>query len=148
MKGRYCQFIFILTSSCGEGSPPPPPTPPNLSHPAILTNQIAPFIGKRLFALDMVRLGVNTKNSDISNRTQKDEQHNDFHHYQVKRRHCCWCGYFTTGIQHIWNIAITYKMLYPGLIRRLFFLAEDWKLHSHSLHLRDVVPWKESSGFL
>ena len=40
---------FEQTVRCGEGSPAPPTPFPNVLHPPILTNQIAPFIGKRLF---------------------------------------------------------------------------------------------------
>ena len=59
----------------GEGSKAPPTPFLSLLHPLILTNQTAPFIRKRLVPLDIVRLGVNTKTLNISNRAHncKDE---------------------------------------------------------------------------
>ena len=65
--------------------------------------------------------------------------------FQTLLYHSYWYGYFTIGIHNTWNITINFKILYPGLVQRLFFLAEDWKFRPHSLHLRDVFQ-KASSG--
>ena len=70
----------FLANICCEGSPAlansTTNTPPNLPRPPILTNQITPSEKeKTLFPLDIVGLGVNTKNSRV-HRTEYNKTSN------------------------------------------------------------------------
>ena len=65
--------VYICVTRRGKGSPAPPTPPPNLPHPPILTNQIAPFIEKKTFPLRII-----TKTSEYieQNTKRRAAQHN------------------------------------------------------------------------